>query len=207
MFTNPQLIMGLDMYLYGTKNFSVFTPDTAIKESKEKTFEFTSLINNHGLDNAPIDYDTPWSNYDIKFPIMYWRKSNQIHQWFVKNVQAGTDNCAEYSVGIDQLRLLSKTIEPALASTAAASEYMPTADGFFFGSQEYDSYYFDDLRSTKTKIDRLIAYQTAALDANNKRYANLAKYNGNMSDSEFEKHFPNLTKDVPFDDFVYWSSW
>ena len=45
------------------------------------------------------------------------------------------------------------------------------------------------------------------LDAEKKRYANLAKHNGNMSDSEFEKHFPNLTKDVPFDDFVYWSSW
>ena len=199
--------MGLDMYLYGTKNFSVFTPDTAIKESKEKTFEFTSLINNHGLDNAPIDYDTAWSSYDIKFPIMYWRKSNQIHKWFVENVQGGNDNCAEYSVSLDQLKLLSKTIEPALVSTAAASEYMPTAEGFFFGSQEYDSYYFDDLRSTKTKIDQLIAYQTAAYDADKKRYLNLSKHNGYMSDSEFEKQFPNLTKDVPFDDFIYWSSW
>ena len=198
--------MGLDMYLFGTKNFSVFTRNS-VKPPLEKTFEFTSLINNHGLENAPIDYDTPWSNYDIKFPIMYWRKSNQIHQWFVQNVQAGTDNCAEYSVGIDQLRLLSKTIEPALVSTAAASELLPTTEGFFFGSQEYDSYYFEDLKQTKEKIDSLIAYQTAAIDANNKRYANLAKYNGSMSDSEFEKHFPNLTKDVPFDDFIYWSSW
>jgi len=198
--------MGLDMYLFGTKNFSVFTRNS-VKPPLEKTFEFTSLINNHGLENAPIDYDTPWSNYDIKFPIMYWRKSNQIHQWFVQNVQAGTDNCAEYSVGIDQLRLLSKTIEPALVSTAAASELLPTTEGFFFGSQEYDSYYFEDLKQTKEKIDSLIAYQTAAIDANNKRYANLAKYNGSMSDSEFEKHFPNLTKNVPFDDFIYWSSW
>ena len=198
--------MGLDMYLFGTKNFSVFTRNS-VKPPLEKTFEFTSLINNHGLENAPIDYDTPWSNYDIKFPIMYWRKSNQIHQRFVQNVQAGTDNCAEYSVGIDQLRLLSKTIEPALVSTAAASELLPTTEGFFFGSQEYDSYYFEDLKQTKEKIDSLIAYQTAAIDANNKRYANLAKYNGSMSDSEFEKHFPNLTKDVPFDDFIYWSSW
>ena len=198
--------MGLDMYLFGTKNFSVFTRNS-VKPPLEKTFEFTSLINNHGLENAPIDYDTPWSNYDIKFPIMYWRKSNQIHQWFVQNVQAGTDNCAEYSVGIYQLRLLSKTIEPALVSTAAASELLPTTEGFFFGSQEYDSYYFEDLKQTKEKIDSLIAYQTAAIDANNKRYANLAKYNGSMSDSEFEKHFPNLTKDVPFDDFIYWSSW
>ena len=198
--------MGLDMYLFGNKNFSVFTRNS-VKPPLEKTFEFTSLINNHGLENAPIDYDTPWSNYDIKFPIMYWRKSNQIHQWFVQNVQAGTDNCAEYSVGIDQLRLLSKTIEPALVSTAAASELLPTTEGIFFGSQEYDSYYFEDLKQTKEKIDSLIAYQTAAIDANNKRYAYLAKYNGSMSDSEYEKHFPNLTKNVPFDDFIYWSSW
>ena len=194
------------MYFRGTKTFGIY-PQGQYKPPFEKTFEFTSLLNNHGMENAPIDYDTPWSNYDIKFPIMYWRKSNQIHQWFVQNVQAGTDNCAEYSVGIDQLRLLSKTIEPALVSTAAASELLPTTEGFFFGSQEYDEFYFEDLKQTKEKIDSLIAYQTAAIDANNKSYANLAKYNGSMSDSEFEKHFPNLTKDVPFDDFIYWSSW
>ena len=40
--------MGLDMYLFGTKNFSVFTRDS-VKPPLEKTFEFTSLINNHGL--------------------------------------------------------------------------------------------------------------------------------------------------------------
>ncbi len=64
---------------------------------------------------------------------MYWRKSNQIHQWFVENVQGGKDDCAEYSVSFDQLKLLSKTIEPALVSTAAASKYMPTTEGSFLG--------------------------------------------------------------------------
>ena len=194
------------MYLKGTKPFGIY-PRGQYKPPFEKTFEFTSLLNNHGLENAPIDYDTSWSCYSVQFPLMYWRKSNQIHQWFVQNVQGGKDNCAEYSVSLDQLKLLSKTIEPALVSTAAASELLPTTEGFFFGSQEYDEYYFEDLKQTKEKIDSLIAYQTAAIDANNKRYANLAKYNGSMSDSEFEKHFPNLTKDVPFDDFIYWSSW
>ena len=194
------------MYFRGTKTFGIY-PQSQYKPPFEKTFEFTSLLNNHGLENAPIDYDTSWSCYSVQLPLMYWRKSNQIHQWFVQNVQGGKDNCAEYSVSLDQLKLLSKTIEPALVSTAAASELLPTTEGFFFGSQEYDSYYFEDLKQTKEKIDSLIAYQTAAIDANNKRYANLAKYNGSMSDSEFEKHFPNLTKDVPFDDFIYWSSW
>ena len=28
--------------------------------------------------------------------IGYWRKSNQIHKWFVDNIQEGVDNCATY---------------------------------------------------------------------------------------------------------------
>lgn len=138
---------------------------------------------------------------------MYWRKSNQIHQWFVQNVQGGTDNCDEYSVSLDQLKLLSKTIEPALVSTAAASELMPTSEGFFFGSQEYDQYYFDDLKETKEKIDTLVTYQTAALNAQKCRWLNLKNHSGYMSTEEFNEKFPSLTKDVPFDDFIYYSSW
>ena len=138
---------------------------------------------------------------------MYWRKSNQIHQWFVENVQGGRDNCEEYSVSLDQLKLLSKTIEPALVSTAAASELLPTTEGFFFGSQEYDQYYFEDLKTTKTQIDKIVAYQTAAENAQKCRWLNLKTHNGTMSTEEFNKKFPTLTKDVPFDDFIYWSSW
>ena len=205
VFTNPQLIMGLDMYFYGTKNFSVF-PRDAVRQPLEKTFEFTSLINNHGLENAPIDYDTPWSSYDIKFPLMYWRKSNQIHKWFVDNVQGGKDNCAEYIVSLDQLKDLSKTIESIVCYPSVAKEVieekMPTQGGFFFGSTEYDDYYFEDLRSTKEKIDQIISYQDLTLDAQNKRW-----HNKDMSKEDFEKNFPDLTKDVPFDDFYYWSSW
>ena len=198
--------MGLDMYLNGTKTFGMY-PRGQYKPPFEKTFEFQSLLNNHGLENAPIDYDTSWSCYTVQFPLMYWRKSNQIHQWFVQNVQGGVDNCQEYSVSLDQLKLLSKTIEPALVSTAAASELLPTTEGFFFGSQEYDEYYFEDLKNTKEQIDKIIAYQTAAENAQKCRWLNLKTHKGTMSTEEFNKKFPTLTKDVPFDDFIYYSSW
>tara|TARA_Y100000114_G_scaffold49124_1_gene44818 strand:- start:128 stop:544 length:417 start_codon:yes stop_codon:yes gene_type:complete len=138
---------------------------------------------------------------------MYWRKSNQIHKWFVDNVQGGVDNCAEYSVSLDDLKKLSKTIEPALVSTAAASELLPNSEGFFFGSQEYDKYYFEDLKNTKTQIDKIIAYQIAAENAQKCRWLNLKTHKGTMSTEEFNKKFPTLTKDIPFDDFYYQSSW
>lgn len=42
-----------------------------------------------------------------------WRKANQIHNWFVKNVQSGIDNCGTYEVSKDKLEellLLCKTV-------------------------------------------------------------------------------------------------
>jgi hypothetical protein len=36
----------------------------------------------------------------------YWRKANHIHNWFVKNVQEGKDDCGEYYVTVEQLKKL-----------------------------------------------------------------------------------------------------
>ncbi len=33
----------------------------------------------------------------------YWRKANQIHNWFVKNVQGGVDDCGYYGVTKEKL--------------------------------------------------------------------------------------------------------
>lgn len=34
----------------------------------------------------------------------YWRKANQIHNWFVENVQDGEDDCGYYEVSAEQLK-------------------------------------------------------------------------------------------------------
>ena len=41
--------------------------------------------------------------------VMYWRKANAIHKWFVDNVQGGEDDCREYPVSNDQLIELRDT--------------------------------------------------------------------------------------------------
>lgn len=38
--------------------------------------------------------------------VMYWRKANHIHGWFVDNVQNGQDDCNSYYVDWDRLREL-----------------------------------------------------------------------------------------------------
>lgn len=38
--------------------------------------------------------------------IAYWRKANQVHKWFVDNVQNGVDDCGYYEVTIEKLQEL-----------------------------------------------------------------------------------------------------
>jgi hypothetical protein len=78
----------------------------------------------------------------------YWRKQNQIHRWFVDNVQNGVDNCGEYYVDIDDLKTLLELCEKVKADHSLAEELLPSASGFFFGGTEYDEWYFDGIDNT-----------------------------------------------------------
>ena len=44
--------------------------------------------------------------FDVSKVVGYWRKANQIHDWFVRNVQSGEDNCRDYHVSREKLEEL-----------------------------------------------------------------------------------------------------
>lgn len=86
-----------------------------------------------------------------------WRKVNQIHNWFVENVQSGEDDCGEYEVERWQLARLKSLCEQVLADPTKAEELLPTTVGFFFGGTEYDDYYQEGLRDTVVILNRCLA--------------------------------------------------
>lgn len=86
----------------------------------------------------------------------YWRKSNQIHAWFVKNVQDGVDDCKEYDVSHGQLLELQKLCVKTLSDRENAAQHLPVQSGFFFGSTTYDDWYFSDLQNTVDQIERVL---------------------------------------------------
>ena len=51
---------------------------------------------------------------DITEEVAYWRKANQIHKWFVDNVQSGNDDCGNYEVSRKQLSELLGTVNRVL---------------------------------------------------------------------------------------------
>lgn len=84
---------------------------------------------------------------------IYWRKANQIHKWFVDNVQNGVDDCGSYEVSLEQLRKLYDLCVEALEKKDES--LLPTSSGFFFGSTEFDDYYWKQLEYTADSIDEL----------------------------------------------------
>lgn len=92
----------------------------------------------------------------------YWRKANQIHNWFVQNVQGGEDDGREHSVSREQFQSLLDDIKTVLNAKGtpeeegAIEDLLPPTSGFFFGSTEIDEWYWSDLEDTKHLIEKLL---------------------------------------------------
>ena len=146
--------MGLDMYLSGKRYMSkVFREDDEPKQNEiAKLFpELEGWAGRFG-DTSPVK--------EVTIEAGYWRKANAIHDWFVREVQGGEDNCAPYWVGREQLLELKALCEQVLSNKNLAPELLPTASGFFFGSQDYNEWYFQDLESTIAIIDKCLTLPT-----------------------------------------------
>jgi hypothetical protein len=94
---------------------------------------------------------------EVTAELMYWRKANAIHKWFVDNVQGGLDECQESWVSQEQLEQLLAVIEEIMADNTKAAELLPPQAGFFFGSTDMDDWYWKDLERTRDGLRGLLA--------------------------------------------------
>ena len=197
------ITMGLDMYLNATKTLSPRKRKEKVYINYFNTLNEPDVDSDEGLFISEY-----WGNgkeilANMKdFPILdgqlgkiqtikrigdvwlvkteagYWRKANQIHNWFVKHTQDGIDDCQYTNVSAEQLEALQLTIKKALrgisklpddnqqfmdynwkpsAKTVKSfDELLPSTSGFFFGSTEYDKYYLSDLFYTKDLLKQLL---------------------------------------------------
>jgi len=135
--------MGLDMFLYAERYLNDYTKDV----------EEQSLLEE--VENA-IQYKMPGKIKYVTSEAMYWRKANAIHNWFVKNVQDGVDDCKKYYVSTEKLIELRDTLTEILHNKDKVEELLPHIQGFFFGSYDYDEYYFDEIERTEKELTDII---------------------------------------------------
>ena len=144
--------MGLDMYLkkeqyISTYDVGEYCPPKKVKikidieykdgHHKEKTIEEQEISPNGGI--------------VIETPFAYWRKVNQIHKWFV-DLSDKEDKCQKIYVTGKQLLELVETCKTVLADHSKAEKLLPVQEGFFFGSTEYDDWYFEGLEMTIAQL-------------------------------------------------------
>lgn len=132
--------MGLDQYL---------TAQRYVSEHSERDTELLEVMSKLPIPKGIGRVKT------IKADVMYWRKANAIHEWFVKNVQDGEDDCREYWVSFTALMELLAVCKEVYADHSKAEDLLPTQEGFFFGTTDYDEWYYENLKETIARLEEL----------------------------------------------------
>lgn len=146
--------MGLDQYLYARRYMSN-SDFGSLQKWSELYDKVSSATNIKDILSPELQGDSFNSGF-ITFKVGYWRKENAIHNWFVLNCQDGNDDCGEHWVGREQLAKLKEACDEVLADPTKADEILPTADGFFFGTTDYDDWYLSGLERTSKLIGHLL---------------------------------------------------
>ena len=165
--------MGLDMYLY--KKHYVKNWDHNPKED-----QFTISVKKGGKKFGEIN---PKRIAFIVEEVGYWRKFNALHGWIVQNVADGTDDCKEIYISdsrleqmLDILKKVKSVIDNSEKRVEEHEDYFtkekfdyviyecsdeleelfPPTEGFFFGGDEIDTYYKNDVEKTITLFEELL---------------------------------------------------
>ena len=119
--------MGLDMYLFKHKKF----------RDNDKEFNELAIKNEE--------------------EILYWRKANMIRSWFVNHTALKEDDdWVHIPISRATLELLKQDLEDTLNDYKLATVLFPTSSGFFFGSTDYDEYYWEKLKYTFEKVTEIL---------------------------------------------------
>ena len=145
--------MGLDMYLEARQH--IYATDWQAGDFENKTPQYLEISR---MFPEGSDEFASGNGASVILPVGYWRKANAIHNWFVKNVQNGVDECQSAFVPDAKLRELRATVQHLLDNrdNAEATKHLPPAEGFFFGSYDLDDWYWENLERTVKILDRAI---------------------------------------------------
>jgi hypothetical protein len=156
--------MGLDMYLH----------------SAELKREINGELVPFEIGNYRSDEFGRSNTVEIRRNVAYWRKANAIHDWFVKHIQDGHDDCESHFVSEGMLAALVDVCERILSAQGfdaesfkvyptleddfklnpeamkIAEKELPTRSGFFFGDTSYGCSYVWDLVLTVQQLKPLL---------------------------------------------------
>ena len=142
--------MGLDMYLEARKFVSGYSFEPIDSQNA-----YENILASVDLSRTDLSPEASPFIY-LSINVAYWRKVNAVHSWFVNNVQDGVDECQKAEVSREQLQELIDTCKQVRDDHDKAEELLPVGEGFFFGSYEYDEWYFQGIDSTIEQLEKIL---------------------------------------------------
>lgn len=82
-----------------------------------------------------------------------FRKRNWLIPFVEDDIGSEVENCESYELSKETMVDLLERIDKVLADHSLAEELLPSQGGFFFGSTEYDDYYFMQLQDAKEQLE------------------------------------------------------
>ena len=137
------------MYLYVEKYESVHNWDSS----------YSSDFYPQELEKLGTDiFKRNFMSKETKYQVGYWRKVNAIHRWFVDKCADGEDSCQLIYVDKSDAKELLNLVNEVLLDHSKASKLLPSQSGFFFGTTDYDEWYYEGLKYTKTLLENVLKF-------------------------------------------------
>lgn len=86
--------------------------------------------------------------------IGYFRKFNALFNWVESNIKS-IENCTDVPISKEDLVKLEIMLNQL--DTTNCAQLFPTQDGFFFGTTEYDEFYWEDVADLKVLVSQFLA--------------------------------------------------
>lgn len=103
--------------------------------------------------------------------IVDWRKSNQIHGWFMRRFP-DLENCKQVVISKNDILDLAEDLTDCIVEIITIGDVgetcktkLPTVSGFFFGPTDYDYWYVEDLFDSLKKVMKCAYKMTKCPDA------------------------------------------
>ena len=86
----------------------------------------------------------------------YFRKVNFLVSFFEESLQEEIQNLHKIVVYKDNIEELLERCNQVLKDHSKAEELLPTRPGFYFGTYEYDEYYFEDVKQVRDYCQEIL---------------------------------------------------
>lgn len=118
--------------------------------------------------NDPFPHDGDYYHKPGVREMCRWRKFNALHSWMVTHVQGGVDECEPHIVPKSKIEglhsILWQVREAGPGRPDVAREILPTQAGFFFGSIDYDQWYYEDVKRGVDELELAMREQRPDTD-------------------------------------------